>query len=477
MSFGLENARIFSFDQSIIQSGYREEHFLEISSGEIRMDLTVNDCSKKQYMEVVIFKESDRMNIFPKTNNYQPVCCKEKSTDNCQHGLIITNPNTINYIHYLIEPTCTQSNYTIPKYLKKRQGYHFKNTTLFPLYNINHSFNIQYSTVYSVLVANCSPDNISISGDIKLYQNKATRHYLDHLLYRFNNQTLCCIIITVLSLIFYGVLFTKNNPNLSSFHKIWIWSLVFCILNQLLKFCYFLIWDNINKKLGILVLLYSVFSGFSFSSMLFLIYNVLEFEHYKHVFYIIISFFLTFGYTYESYTFINCYTGEQLHWFLGYGKFPILFIVILSSFFSYIISYSKINLSEGFHANFNSEKKKLFVNILYIGYIFYFLLTFGFSIYLLDLPFIRVRSIFSYGTLFDQILYMILSHLCGWFIYKHNNEGWAQLNDNESDEPQMSLVGNGEPKKFKASKIIFTNSDHDDLNDVSLQELQPIETS
>ena len=473
-NLGMQKATLFSFEDTIILSGYREEHFVDINSTEIQINLTVNDCSKKQYMEVIIFNEMERKNIFSQTNNFQPICCIEKHSDHCQHGLISINSYTTHFTQYLIKPTCTHTNYTIPKYLKNRPDFHFQNTSTFPIYDINHKFYIHNSSVYSVLIANCSPDNISISGNIILKPINENNHLLDKVLKKYEIQLFELLFLSCSFIVLFGISFKKKSPSCTKQHTTWILSMVFGIINYILKIIYLLIWDQSNNKFGLLLLFSAIFYGFSFCSLIYLISNALEIEFLKSSFYILLSLLFILGNIYDTNEFIHHISNENLFWFLSYGKFPIIFFVVFSYFFLTFIYYYKHNASNNYHMK-NYNKIHLFVIFIFSSFIFYFISSIVFSIYLLDLSFFELRIIYNIGSSFDQILLLILSIVNGWFWINYNNDGWTQLDQEFSDDQKVSLVGNG-VKRSKRSNIIFTNSDHE-YEENTLSELHPIETS
>ena len=140
-NLGIARASIYNFRGTTINSGYREERFIEIKSGEIQEEIVLHDCTKKQYMEVIVFNESDREKLFPIEQNFQPICCTDKEV-NCKKGSIKIAFGHEYYRRYIIRPTCTKINYTIPKIMKKRPDFVLESSEGYPIHLLNDTFKI-----------------------------------------------------------------------------------------------------------------------------------------------------------------------------------------------------------------------------------------------------------------------------------------------------------------------------------------------
>lgn len=450
--FSVTKNHLFPASKELFISQWREERFIFTDNGEIHNNIVVKGCSPSDYLEILIFKESDRKSVFSIDNNYQPFCCDSRE---CSRGFLLAQ-KTDKLTRYISFGTC--DNNADQFAAKKKKTKKFDQITFL---NNSEPYKINTSDIYTALIANCAEGNISFSGAIEYKSSNA----LDFRLKCVMNSYIAFFIISLAALIGSYILISKRCPNLSFDHMCILYSYGAYMISSLLNIIFYNIWNLSTIRHHYLLFLAGDAVAVSRAMLAYVVFNTIwqPFEVSKSW---IGAFCLILLYPFISDVqgIINVSQIETGNWNLGYGFFsPALFIAIVGMYTAFLFIYYNYTPQDT-----NTElKKQIYLNLTVTNLLIYIFVALVYTIMRMDYTMWQTKNRYHVGLLFEPIFYFLQNFLTTWYIFKQNELGYESLQENEADKAN-SLVMNQENEEEE--------DDEEEQENETLQDLKPMET-
>lgn len=464
---GVSKAHLHGFNDDLFPATWRDERFIYIDNGEIKNQIIVNSCKATDYAEVIIYKETDRKEIFGANNNYQPFCCDSKS---CKRGFLIIEGPQEKYSRYIVKGTCNGRTRSSSKRNMKQI-----NATSLTIENINSTYKVNESNIYTALVANCGDGNFTISGSIDFKSSKSLDKRLKHMMYI---HIILFLFTTASSLSIYYYSRMKSPLFSFSFFSP-LSSLILLGAISLLHIIYYLLWNFNSIQLNFLIFIASIIrsllQGLLFYSMTRYLRRPYEFPNYSSF---IISLLILFLSIISTYSVNKISTVETGNWTLGYGNnFPYL------NFFASIVIYSVsliIYLEYTPDDGNPDAHKDNFVLFTTLNLVLYFSTCILFCVKRMEATMWKTRNFYWVGFVIENIFLIVQIFLTIGFTIVDNDTGYEMIDneqENQTETKDISLVGGG----FRKTNATFVNDDveeeetnHDEEN---LDQLTPMPIS
>ncbi|EAY04876.1 hypothetical protein TVAG_287900 [Trichomonas vaginalis G3] len=439
-------------------TGYVVQRWIDVEGGVLEQNFSFLQCKGTCHLELFIFPEKTRKNVFPDNPDHQPICC-DSNMKNCNPDYIVFN-NKSDVVYRLfqidgepIEEKSKSNKNPIPQDPENKQ-FNIKPASLRGQQMLSQKYPGALSLsenreLYSIILANCGDRPFGLNGYIKVHSEKG---YVDLRLSSFK------YIITILTL--FGISFTigwfmfitKRRPKLTTQHYMFIGSAGFAAGYFFFESIMFWLWTYLDHAATLCIILAAVCRSASFAGLLYCTILGLQYplEIQIHPFAAVL---LTLSpSSFVDITGITTINSRQNgRWFLGFGAVPFLDFLILS-ISSVAIAIIAIKKAPE-ETNEDSRRKNFLVSFV-ASFASYILVSIAIVVLTIGLTTVEARFVDTVALLISPTYLICLLSMNGYFWFKFNPSGWVNANDGNFQDSENDIgILDQDPTEYVGTAI------------------------
>lgn len=421
---------LFRFNDEVIPKGRIIPRLFDMTPGYLKLNLSITKCAGNCEIELIVFEEVRRNQVFFEADNYQAVCCSPKS--NCSNSIHYNDPTPVIRRPIEIKTISDANAIETDILLEKTVTLNRIDISSFRSADIE----LPWRGIWTVMIANCGPNDVNVDGNATMARRIG---YLDD---RLRNNHYISILQIIAGILYFAIFMFTIWNSVPRFEREHFLEMITCgvfIFDGFISWAFFYILNRVVDVHFIIVFIFVILHSLCMVEVFYTLFSSLqrpvEIPKFK---FSLISIPISIALAFQMYGYINFAQRTTGRWLFGYGKYPAL-LFITQSFIHFYLSFYAFKHKP--NESLDGETRPRLVGLFFGSASMYFIMNFCLFIMRLRSNVISTRkSEWVPWTITPLILFFLIA-INGWFVSNTNNEGWVALDSGPNGYEQNDDQG------------------------------------